>query len=187
MLNAPDHGPPVAMQPVTALCRCGRSSAKPYCDGTHSRIGFVGDRATSRSRDRVRDAVGREITIHDNRGLCAHDGSCVRGLPAVFRRGRIPWIDPDGASPEEIMATIDKCPSGALGYTYHGKPGPQPDRPPAIRLRKNGPYRLEGGIRVKDDLSSAARTRERCTLCRCGQARNKPFCDGSHDEAPFQT
>ena len=59
--------------------------------------------------------------------------------------------------------------------------------PPAIRIAKNGPYRLEGGIRIKDDLGSAPQFRERCTLCRCGQARNKPFCDGSHDEAPFES
>ncbi len=25
---------------VAALCRCGSSSNKPYCDGTHARIGF---------------------------------------------------------------------------------------------------------------------------------------------------
>ena len=181
------EGRPVAMQPVTALCRCGRSTSKPYCDGTHSRIGFVGGKGTPRNRDRVRDAVGKAITIHDNRGLCAHDESCVRGLPSVFSNGRIPWIDPDGASPEEIMATIDKCPSGALGYTYRGKRGPQPDRPPAIRIAKNGPYRLEGGIRIKDELGSVPQFREHCTLCRCGQARNKPFCDGSHDESPFES
>lgn len=31
------------VQPVkAALCRCGGSVTKPYCDGTHSRIGFQG-------------------------------------------------------------------------------------------------------------------------------------------------
>ena len=41
------EGRPVAMQPVTSLCRCGRSAAKPYCDGTHSRIGFIGREGTA--------------------------------------------------------------------------------------------------------------------------------------------
>jgi CDGSH-type Zn-finger protein len=180
-------GKPVAMQPVISLCRCGQSAGKPYCDGTHSRIGFVGEKGPLRCKDQVRDFEGRQITIHDNRAVCAHDESCVRGSPTAFRDDRTPWIDPDGADPREIVATIDKCPSGALGYTYQGKSGPEPDRAPAIRIVKNGPYRLEGGIQIMDDMGSVPQSRERCTLCRCGQARNKPFCDGSHDDAPFES
>ena len=179
-------GKPVAMQPVTSLCRCGQSSSKPYCDETHSRIGFVGEKGKLRNKDRMRDMVGKEITIHDNRGVCSHDESCVHGSPTVFRDDKTPWIDPNGANPEEVMATIDKCPSGALAYTYRGKYGPEPTREAAIRIVKNGPYLLEGGIQIKDDMGSVPQSREHCALCRCGQARNKPFCDGSHDDAPFE-
>jgi hypothetical protein len=85
------------------------------------------------------------------------------------------------------MATIAQCPSGALAYTCRGKRGPEPDRPPVIRITRNGPYRLEGGIQLKDDLGSVPHSREHCTLCRCGRARNKPFCDGTHDEAAFES
>jgi CDGSH-type Zn-finger protein len=32
-----------------ALCRCGQSTMKPYCDGAHSRVGFqAGDAAPPR-------------------------------------------------------------------------------------------------------------------------------------------
>ena len=35
-----DKGEPITTMVVMSLCRCGGSKSKPFCDGTHSRIGF---------------------------------------------------------------------------------------------------------------------------------------------------
>jgi uncharacterized Fe-S cluster protein YjdI len=36
------EGNEVSKGPVTALCRCGATRNKPFCDGAHSRVGFKG-------------------------------------------------------------------------------------------------------------------------------------------------
>ena len=58
-----------------------------------------------------------------------------------------------------------------------------------IRVRPNGPYLIEGPIRIIDAAGNAFATnpaKPNVALCRCGQSKNKPFCDGSHNGCGFQ-
>ena len=59
---------------------------------------------------------GKGIDVSFDNEVCEHSGECVRGLPLVFDTKRRPWIDPDGATPEEVAAQVARCPSGALQY-----------------------------------------------------------------------
>lgn len=96
------RGESIKTNPVMALCRCGQSSTKPFCNGTHAKIGFSSAKLEGRVPDRLDDYKGKEITIHDNRGVCSHAGYCTDNSPSVFIMGKEPWIDPNGASAEEI-------------------------------------------------------------------------------------
>lgn len=179
-------GQQIEAKPVMVLCRCGRSANKPFCDGTHLRIGFRGDKLDGRVPDRLDDYAGKEITIHDNRGVCAHAGYCTDNSPSVFNVKKKPWIDPDGESPDKIAKTIEMCPSGALSYTKEGVLHKDQDRKPSIRVSKDGPYYVVGGPELKDYAGSKPESKEHYTLCRCGGAKNKPFCDGTHWNIQFK-
>lgn len=174
------QGARIATKPVMALCRCGGSASKPFCDGTHQKNGFSGARQTDGSSDKCDEYAGKKITIHDNRSICAHAGHCSDGLAAVFKYQSEPWIDPDGAAVDAIVATIRRCPSGALSYTLDGVDGPDEPRNPAITATKNGPYAVAGPVRLVGQSWGQRASTERFTLCRCGASRNKPFCDGTH-------
>lgn len=168
------------------LCRCGASQKKPFCDGSHSKIGFIAQKKPDRVADRVVKYKGKEITIVDNRGVCSHDGSCFRFSPTVFMPEKHRWIRPNEASKEEIIQTIKKCPSGALSYILNGVRYQDLDRKPAIVVAKNGPFEVVGGIELKDASGSKPESKEHYTLCRCGGSRNHPFCDGSHLKNGFK-
>jgi CDGSH-type Zn-finger protein len=180
------RGDAIATKETIALCRCGGSGNKPFCDGSHAKIGFEDSKKPERTKDENRDYVGKAIIIHDNRGLCAHAGVCTDRLSSVWRMGVKPWIDADGASPEAIIETIEACPSGALSYTIDDVAHRDCDNPPAVHLANNGPYAVTGGIILEGVEFGDGVSREHYTLCRCGASKNKPFCDGSHYDAGFE-
>ncbi|MGH7884661.1 MAG: CDGSH iron-sulfur domain-containing protein [Thermodesulfobacteriota bacterium] len=183
LLNS--KGNEIEIDEKIALCRCGASSNKPFCDGSHKKDGFKGKRENNASLKKERAYVGKEITIHDNRTICCHAGECVSNLNAVFDINSNPWINPDNAAQDEVIDVIKKCPSGALSYTINDLQTRDFERSSEINISKNGPYNVVGNIEisVSDDLQPPSK--DHYTLCRCGASKNKPYCDGSHSNINF--
>jgi CDGSH-type Zn-finger protein len=169
-----------------ALCRCGGSSNKPYCDGTHTRIGFTDEKLADDTLNKRESYIGARITIHDNRTICAHAGYCTDNLSGVFHMGEELWIDPDGADADEIIKIIEQCPSGALSYSIDDVEHRDQNRDAGITVLKDGPYAVSGAIDLVDQPLGDGASAKHYTLCRCGASKNKPYCDGSHWDAGFK-
>ena len=173
-----------------ALCRCGASNNKPFCDGTHGTIRFSSENKGAADNngyhvinDKRKSYVGKQITIHDNRRICSHAAECVNNSSSTFRLDARPWINPDAADREEIIDAIRKCPSGALSYSVDDREyRDQGDREPLVIVSKDGPYNITGSIELVGENIQWAEgsSKEHYTLCRCGASNNKPFCDGMH-------
>ncbi len=184
--NLEVQGESVAATSTMKLCRCGQSGKKPYCDGSHVRVGFSGARQEDRRPDELDSFVGREIAIHDNRGLCAHAGVCTGNLESVFQfmQETEPRIDADGAAVEEIVDVINRCPSGAISHTLTEAQA-APDEEASVWVIPQGPYVVRGDIELVNAESLQGASSRSRTLCRCGDSKNKPFCDGSHWDSDF--
>lgn len=100
-----------------ALCRCGLSKSKPFCDNSH---------------------VGGKF--------------------------------------------IDFGAVGILGQTIESVGGPLKVTP-----AKNGPIHVAGNVHIYASSGRLAWQGNDAYLCRCGQSKNKPFCDGSHKAAGFES
>ena len=192
------HGEPLAWDPVGAaqpepavaqkyaLCRCGQSSHKPYCDGTHAKVGFDGAVTADPgpSADRRERYVGEGVVMTDEPGLCAHAGFCGTRFTNVWQMIER-TADPEVRA--RLRQMVANCPSGRLQVTLSGQT--QPDEPayiPSIATIPDGPLWVRGGITVQTMDGTTYEVRNRVTLCRCGQSSNKPFCDGTHDHVGFK-
>ncbi len=189
-------GEGLPLPPQLALCRCGGSLMKPFCDGTHASNGFTDAKDPHRVPDQRDTYPGHQVTIFDNRGICQHSGLCTDRLGTVFRTAKEPFVAPSGGRLDEIVRAVRDCPSGALSLAFDGEEARaladrHGEREPAIEITQDGPYRVTGAIPLADaaggDVARAAgSSREHYALCRCGHSQNKPFCSGMHWYVEFR-
>ena len=186
-----EHGEPLTWKtsPSTetraryALCRCGASGNKPFCDGTHASTDWD---STERTTDetyaqRAKSYGGEGIEIFDDRPTCVHAGFCGNKVTNVWKMAAETG---DSRIRAEAIAMIERCPSGALSYAIDGDVI-EPDLPAEISVIPDGPLWVSGSIEVQRSNAEPLEKRNRVTLCRCGQSENKPLCDGSHKESGF--
>ena len=189
-----EHGEPMTWQtsePLTdkdtyALCRCGQSSTKPFCDGAHKAAEFEGtDTADGSSyAERATALGGTGLTVSDDRSICVHAGFCGNRVTNVWKQVAETG---DTSVRMAVINEIEKCPSGALTYRFDGEDADtEPDLPAQVGVIDNGPLWVSGGATVTTAGGVELEPRNRVTLCRCGASANKPLCDGSHAEAGFR-
>jgi CDGSH-type Zn-finger protein/uncharacterized Fe-S cluster protein YjdI len=132
---------------------------------------------------KIEVAKGRDLTVLFNAQRCIHSRHCVLDAPGVFKANTPgEWIYPDTMAAAELVAVAHSCPSGAIHYQRHDG-GPEEAAPAVnqLRVRENGPYAVHAALTLGGQPDGF-----RATLCRCGQSKNKPWCDSSHVSAGFQ-
>ncbi len=178
-------GKPYPAQPQYALCRCGQSGNKPFCDGSHKKAKFDGTETASREPylQQAETTEGPAVSLTDAESLCAFARFCDP-------KGRIWNLIERTDNPEtRKLAEFEAahCPSGRL-VVWDKKTGQaiEPEFQPSLGLiedtekQVSGPIWVRGGIPVLSADGKPYEVRHRVTLCRCGQSGNKPFCDGAH-------
>ena len=130
---------------------------------------------------------GKEATVKWDGKLCIHVGECGRAKGDLFVGGRKPWCDPDLSANDEIREVINRCPTGALSVEFAD--GSVPETAPeenSVAVAYNGPLFVTGDLDIDGAPGGVPGLKYRAALCRCGQSKNKPFCDNSHEDAGFK-
>ena len=170
-----------------ALCRCGQSDDKPFCDGSHADAEWdaadaavPGEPYEQRARRKTSPRDGFEML--DDTKLCTHAGLCATAKQTVWQM--MPSTDDDEVR-GQVIRMVEKCPSGRLSNVIDGAVV-EPALPPEVNVVPGGPLWVTGGITVTNAAGEQLETRNRVTLCRCGASGNKPLCDGSHKDIGFE-
>ncbi|MEL6202664.1 MAG: CDGSH iron-sulfur domain-containing protein [Pseudomonadota bacterium] len=184
------NGSAVETKAVAALCRCGASKNKPFCDGTHNAIGFSSEPDHSKIRNKAISYSGNvdgvDVTISYTPVLCTHAAECQARALDVFNPKQKPWIQPENGSLSAIMDVMAACPSGALRVAIAEQPEQHLTTGDVeIKIEKHGPYHVKN-VALEADFNGAGHSKAKYSLCRCGASKNKPFCDGSHYDVKWK-
>lgn len=174
----------------TAVCRCGASKNKPYCDGSHVTADWD-SRLTASHEPLLAGAElmeGPRINLTDNESFCAFARVCDA-------KGRV-WnlVEVDSEEAKEIVIhEANHCPAGRLSAWNKETGEPyEPELKPALGLIEDPLIRcsaalwVTGGIPISKEDGTTYEVRNRVTLCRCGESSNKPYCDGTHASVKFR-
>ena len=151
-----------------------------------------------------------DITVYWKPDACVHASYCYRELIEVFDPGRRPWVDLNAAPNDQIIATVDMCPTEALAWKWNDeakniKVGAEhtnhikfrrpelmePDQPVqtghpvSVKIMKDGPVVIKGNFTLISGGIRKEVAEGILSICRCGESDHKPFCDGRHRKTGF--
>lgn len=124
-----------------------------------------------------------KVTVKWQSDLCIHSEKCFHGLPKVFDPNQRPWVNIEGATADDIIAQVHKCPSGALSITDDNLTSAAHEV--IAETIANGPLMVYGNMKVKHAGGETVKNSKVTAFCRCGASENKPYCDGSHKKIDF--
>ncbi|MGI6106068.1 MAG: CDGSH iron-sulfur domain-containing protein [Raoultibacter sp.] len=184
------EGRPLNGGATYALCRCGKSSTPPFCDGSHVADHFDGTETASRLpyKERADIFTGPGIDLRDD-NRCAFARFCHREEGDVWQ---LTDLSDDAYLRDEAIVASSECPAGRLQHFDKDGNEIEPHLEPRITVLQDpqkgvsaGLY-VQGGIPLESSDGTEYEVRNRYALCRCGASHNKPFCDAKHVRAHFE-
>jgi len=194
-----EHGEPMTWQKTGEveaqeeywLCRCGGSSNKPFCDGTHRKNDFDGTETADTNSYEERMVIhegSTDIIIKRDYSICASAGYCGNRFANIKKMA----ADTDESTVRaQVMAMVERCPSGSYRYAFSSDAeNNEVDLSKQVAATTEmtsegpiqGPLWVTGQIEIHRADGQPMEVRNRVTLCRCGKSKNKPLCDGTHRE-----
>jgi uncharacterized Fe-S cluster protein YjdI len=151
-----------------------------------------------------------EITVYWKPSACIHASYCYRELIEVFDPGRRPWVDMKGATTEQIIETVNMCPTEALTWKWNEDAKNQlvgsdqsnhikfrrpelltqnasspEENPVSVKIMIDGPIVIKGDFRLDYSGFNKEMREGLVSICRCGASNHQPFCDGQHRKIGF--